>query len=67
MLGKGQNQGANLVPAILTFTPIIKNVCKRLRLASLQSSPVPLSNDGGAGQQQQIPPSMSPSTMGSAP
>ncbi|XP_015958565.1 uncharacterized protein LOC107482544 [Arachis duranensis] len=46
-LGKGKNQGANLIPAVATFNPIIKNGHKRLRSASLQSSPVPLSNDGG--------------------
>ncbi|XP_016186167.1 uncharacterized protein LOC107627863 [Arachis ipaensis] len=67
MLGKGKNQSANLISAVSTFTPIIKNGHKRLRPASLQSSPVPLSIDGGAGQQQRIPPSMSPSAMGSAP
>ncbi|XP_072058140.1 uncharacterized protein [Arachis hypogaea] len=50
-----------------TFTPIIKNGHKRLRPASLQSSPVPLSNDGGVGQQQWISPSTSPNAMGSAP
>ncbi|XP_072065876.1 uncharacterized protein [Arachis hypogaea] len=46
-LGKRKNQGANLIPAVATFTPIIKNGHKRLRPASLQSLPVPLSNDGG--------------------
>ncbi|XP_072073484.1 uncharacterized protein [Arachis hypogaea] len=67
MLGKGKNQGANLIPTVATFTPIIKNGHKRLRPASLQSSPVPLSNDGGVGQQQRISPSTSPNAMGSAP
>ncbi|XP_057760132.1 uncharacterized protein LOC130980472 [Arachis stenosperma] len=64
MLGKEKNQGANLIPAVVTFTPIIKNGHKRLRPASLQSSPVPLSNDGGMGQQQRISPSTSPNAMG---